>query len=76
VYSSFAYLIDAGRIMSSTMDINCEPRRPGDGSHAAADAKYLNWTLYLPKSKQETELVKDDQKVDEVMFLAHVLTNT
>lgn len=39
---------------------------------AATDAKSVNWVLYLPKSKQNDELVKDDYKSDEVMFLAHV----
>ena len=75
IYSSFTYLIDAGRILSATMAINCEARKPGDGSLAAADAKFVNWLLYLPKSKRENELMKDDQKIDEVMFLAHVMTN-
>lgn len=76
VYSSLTYLLDAARILSSVMAINCESHKPGDGTLAAADAKFVNWSLYLPKSKRENELVKDEQRVDEVMFLAHVLINT
>ncbi|TVY65503.1 hypothetical protein LSUE1_G007116 [Lachnellula suecica] len=73
VYSSFTYLIDSLRICSAVLTINMEERGPGERTLAAADAKFVNWTLYLPKCKQE--LVGKDQRVDETMFLAHIVMN-
>lgn len=73
-FSSLSYQIDAMRILSSIMNIHACPRQPGDKAVMAADAKLLNWFLYLPKSKQE--LIKEDQSVDEVMFSAHLTINT
>jgi hypothetical protein len=74
VFSSFTYLVDVMRIASSVMNINLEDRQPGDGVLASADAKFVNWALFLPKCKQE--LVRDDQSVDETMFFAHLILNT
>jgi hypothetical protein len=50
-----------------------EERVPGDRALAALDAKFVNWFLYLPKSK--LDLVAKDQRVDETMFLAHMVMN-
>lgn len=40
----------------------------------SADAKLMNWIMYLPKDKRI--VVEDPGKVDEVMFQAHMLYNT
>ncbi|TVY43791.1 hypothetical protein LSUB1_G003475 [Lachnellula subtilissima] len=71
VYSSWTYLIDVSRITSSILSINHEERGPGDPTIATADARILNWSLYLPQSKQD--LISKDQKIDETMFLAHTI---
>jgi hypothetical protein len=73
VYSSYTYLIDTVRILSSVLTIHMEERVPGDRALAALDAKFVNWFLYLPKSK--LDLVAKDQRVDETMFLAHMVMN-
>lgn len=73
IYSSFTYFIDAFRILSSMLTIQVEERGPGDRTLASVDAKFVNWLLYLPKSK--LELVTKDQKVDETMFLTHIVMN-
>lgn len=74
IFSSLTYHIDSARILSSLLDIHDEPRQPGDKLVMEADAKLMNWSLYLPKCKQE--LIKDDQTVDEVMFSAQLGINT
>ncbi len=74
IFSSFTYLVDVMRITSSVMNIRLQDRQPGDGVLASADAKLVNWALFLPKCKQE--LVKDDRSVDETMFFAHLVFNT
>ncbi|TVY32072.1 hypothetical protein LOCC1_G008423 [Lachnellula occidentalis] len=71
VYSSWTYLIDVSRITSSLLSINHEERGPGDPTIAIADTRILNWSLYLPKCKQD--LISEDQKIDETMFLAHTI---
>ena len=77
VFSSFTYVIDASRIMSQNLAINNSKNskvKPGDAVLAAADAKYVNWFLYLPKCKQQ--MVKNNGTVDELIFMAVLLINT
>jgi len=74
IFSSFTYLIDVSRITSSILGINSDIRDPSDRKLAAADAKIVNWFLYLPKCKQNS--MTEDRKVDELMFLAHLSMNT
>jgi hypothetical protein len=50
-----------------------EERGPGEKALEAADAKLVNWMLYLPKCKQN--IVRKGGGVDETMFLAHLLIN-
>jgi hypothetical protein len=73
VFSSMTYLIDVLRIASSIMPSKSQPFSPGSQAITAADAKLVNWFLYLPRCKHEA--VKEDGKVDEPMFLAHVTIN-
>ncbi|KAG9233266.1 hypothetical protein BJ875DRAFT_426183 [Amylocarpus encephaloides] len=72
-FSSFTYLIDSCRILSTQLSINIAERSPGERSLEAADAKWVNWTLYLPKCKQN--LMAKDGNADETMFLAHIIAN-
>ncbi|KAE8446843.1 hypothetical protein EG329_011620 [Mollisiaceae sp. DMI_Dod_QoI] len=73
VFSSMTYLVDAIRIASSNMPNINSSFCPGSRTIAAADAKVVNWFLYLPKCKQEA--VKEDGEIDETMFLAHMTIN-
>jgi hypothetical protein len=74
IFSSFAYLIDVGRILSSTIAITQLVKDPTDQKLDAADAKIVNWFLYLPKCKQE--VIKENRNIDEIMFMAHLSINT
>ncbi|CAG8950842.1 hypothetical protein HYFRA_00003059 [Hymenoscyphus fraxineus] len=73
VFSSFTYLIDACRTASSMIALDSEDKAPGERVLEALDAKFVNWFLYLPKCK--TDVVLQDGKVDETMFLAHIVIN-
>lgn len=53
--------------------LGSEERGPGERVLEAVDAKFVNWFLYLPKCK--VDLVLRDGKVDETMFLAHIVVN-
>jgi len=74
IFSSMTYLIDSIRILSAIMSTIHSSREPGDKSLTWADAKYVNWSMYLPRCKQE--IVKQNGKVDETLFLAHLIANT
>ncbi len=62
------------RILSSVMSIIYAPNEPGASVLTSADAKFVNWFLYLPRCKQDK--VKKDGRVDETMFLASLVVNT
>lgn len=62
------------RILSSLMAIIYAPHEPGDSILTNADAKFVNWFLYLPRCKQDK--LRKDGRVDETMFLACLVVNT
>ena len=73
-FSSFAYLVDAARILGTTL-------AAGDvagGSPVAlvknAEANIMSWDLHLPQSKRDP--VRPNGSVDEVLFRAHMVINT
>ncbi|PWW72308.1 hypothetical protein C7212DRAFT_354685 [Tuber magnatum] len=63
VFSSFAYRIDAVRILGQVLAATSD----------AADASLVNWGLHLPDCKKE--LVGKDCRVDEMLFQAHMVIN-
>ncbi|KAF1943572.1 hypothetical protein EJ02DRAFT_131015 [Clathrospora elynae] len=70
-FSSFAYLIDAIRILGKVFDC---ARLDSTFEYHAVDVvdQYLcNWRLHLPSSK--LEVVSNDGVVDEVLFQAHMV---
>ncbi|CZT01228.1 uncharacterized protein RAG0_08964 [Rhynchosporium agropyri] len=73
-FSSLTYLLDSIRILSHSMTIIRSPHEPGDKAVTAADAKLVNWQMYLPPCKKE--MVRLDGSVDETMFLAHLIVKT
>lgn len=74
VFSSFAYLIDLGHAIGVILGVGTEPGEPFDPYVTAADAILINWDLYLPKHKHL--IIQGPGKIDEILFLAHVLHNT
>ncbi|OBT83311.1 hypothetical protein VE02_07963 [Pseudogymnoascus sp. 03VT05] len=73
-FSSCAYLVDLGHIAGSILALGTETQGTFEPAVISADAKLMNWFMYLPKEKQN--VVEDPGKVDEVMFHAIMLYNT
>lgn len=73
-FSSFAYLVDMGHIVGTVLALGTEPGSAFEPDVVSADARLMNWIMYLPKEKQL--VVEDPGKVDEVMFQAIMLYNT
>ncbi|KFY69115.1 hypothetical protein V496_00494 [Pseudogymnoascus sp. VKM F-4515 (FW-2607)] len=73
-FSSSAYVIDLAHVSGTILALGSEPRGTFEPDVISADAKLMNWIMYLPKEKQL--LVEDSGKVDEVMFQAIMLYNT
>lgn len=72
VFSSFAYRIDAVRILGQVLAVG-QGSDPEDPKADAADASLVNWGLHLPECKKE--LVGEDRRVDEILFQAHMVVN-
>lgn len=72
VFSSFAYRVDAVRILGQVLAVG-QGNDPEDPKADAADASLVNWGLHLPESKKE--LVGQDRRVDEMLFQAHMVVN-
>ncbi|KAJ4366251.1 hypothetical protein N0V83_007887 [Neocucurbitaria cava] len=71
IFSSFAYLIDAVRILGKVFEC---ARLDSTFEYHAVDVvdQYLcNWRLHLPPSK--LDIVNNDGHVDEVLFQAHMV---
>lgn len=67
-------MIDLAHIAGTIIALGSEPRGTFEPDVISADAKLMNWIMYLPREKQL--LVEDSGKVDEVMFQAIMLYNT
>lgn len=72
VFSSFAYRIDAVRILGQVLAVG-QGDNPEDPIADAADTSLVNWGLHLPDCKKE--LVGPDRRVDEMLFQAHMVIN-
>ncbi|OAK97830.1 hypothetical protein IQ06DRAFT_328105 [Phaeosphaeriaceae sp. SRC1lsM3a] len=73
IFSSFAYLIDAVRILGKVFEC---ARLDSTFEYHAVDVvdQYLcNWRLHLPPSK--LDIVNNDGHVDEVLFQAHMVNS-
>jgi hypothetical protein len=67
-------LVDLGHVVGAVISLGSEPRGAFEPELVSADARLMNWIMYLPKEKQL--VVEDPGKVDEVMFQAIMLYNT
>jgi hypothetical protein len=73
VFSSFAYRVEAVRILGQVLSVSMMGS-PDETRADAADASLGNWGLHLPEVKKE--LVKGrERKVDEMLFQAHMVIN-
>jgi hypothetical protein len=72
VYSSFAYRVEAVRILGQVLSANATS--PDETRADAADASLANWGLHLPSVKKELITTKDPHG-DEMMFQAHMVIN-
>ena len=72
VYSSYAYRVEAVRILGQVLACGGSGN-PDDPRADAADASLVNWMLHLPSAKKD--LVDKDGKVDEMLFQAHMVIN-
>lgn len=70
VFSSFAYRVDAVRILGQVLAVG-QGGDPEDPRADAADASLVNWGLHLPECKKE--LIGEDRRVDEMLFQAHMV---
>lgn len=71
VYSSFAYRIEAARLVGRILALSDFPHESDDNNIEAIDAGLTSWILHLPPSKRE--VVDHEGKVDEMLFQAHML---
>ena len=71
IYSSFTYLIDAVRIVTFVLRNITETGGFSEGLVLAADPKIAAWNLLLPTCKKDP--LGTDGKIDELLFLAHLI---
>ncbi|KAK4990034.1 hypothetical protein LTR50_002810 [Elasticomyces elasticus] len=71
-FSSFAYRIDAARVLGAVFTV----ARTQHNAQAAniADVRITNWILHLPPGMREC--VGTNGKVDEMIFQAHMIINS
>ena len=73
-FSSFAYLIDATRILGTTLAAGDIANKSAYSFVKNAEANLMSWDLHLPRSKRDP--VQSDGTVDEILFKAHMTKNT
>ncbi|KAI5796685.1 hypothetical protein FPQ18DRAFT_255787 [Pyronema domesticum] len=76
VFSSYAYRVEAIRILGQVLSVNMGGTggAPDETRADAADASLANWGLHLPDAKKE--LVNGGaRRVDEMLFQAHMVYN-
>ncbi len=70
-WSSFAYEIEAMRIMHNVLQATTDTRPPSDAEIEALDASLSGFMFSLPTHKRD--LAVRDGKVDEKLFVTHML---
>ena len=72
-YSSFAYKVEATRIMLAVLGLGDDPSALSNQQVETTDAALSSYLLSLPPDKRE--IVERDGKVDEMLFGAHMIVN-
>lgn len=70
-YSSFAYRIDAVRLIGKILALGDSPQECDSDYVEAIDAGLTSWILHLPPLKRE--VLDHEGKVDELLFHAHMI---
>ncbi|KAK5994030.1 C6 finger domain transcription factor iacK-like protein [Cladobotryum mycophilum] len=73
-FSTFAYLIDAARILGTTLAAGDIAGGSPSSLVKNAEANIMSWHLHLPREKRDP--VRADGTVDEVLLRAHMMINT
>lgn len=73
-FSSYAYLIDATRILGTTLAAGDTANESPYSLVKNAEANLMSWHLYLPQRKRDP--ARRDGTIDEVLFKAHMAVNT
>ncbi|UKZ52834.1 hypothetical protein TrVGV298_006621 [Trichoderma virens] len=73
-FSSFAYLIDATRILGTTLAAGDVANKSAYTLVQNAEANLMSWDLHLPRAKRDP--VQSNGTVDEVLFKAHMAIHT
>jgi hypothetical protein len=72
-WSSFAYEVEAVRIMHNVLQSRAPDQRFNDADVEALDASLSSFQFLLPPSKRD--LAERDGKIDEVLFAAHMIVH-
>jgi Fungal specific transcription factor domain len=72
-WSSFAYEVEAVRIMHNVLQSRTHDQRFNDADVESLDASLSGFQLSLPHSKRD--LAERDGKIDEVLFTAHMIVH-
>lgn len=72
-WSSFAYEVEAVRIMHTVLQSRAQDQRFSDADIDALDASLSGFQFSLPPSKRD--LAERDGKIDEVLFAAHMIVH-
>jgi Fungal Zn(2)-Cys(6) binuclear cluster domain/Fungal specific transcription factor domain len=73
VFSSFAYKIEATRLLGKVLELGSEICCVRDSAVGTMDGELSNFLLSLPPEKRE--IIEVDGAVDEVLFNAHMIIN-
>ena len=72
-WSSFAYEVEAVRLMQNVLQSRTRDQRFTDADVEALDASLSGFQFSLPSSKRD--LAERDGKIDEVLFAAHMIVH-
>ena len=73
VHSSFAYRVEAVRILGTVLRLDRSIYTRDSKETAAIEASLKSWLLCLPPAKRE--VLNCEDKVDEMLFQAHMIMN-
>lgn len=71
--SSFAYRVEAIRILGTVLGVDRSMYAPNNDEFEAIAASLSSWLLCLPPSKRE--ILDQEGKIDEMLFQAHMIVN-
>lgn len=73
VHSSFAYRVEAVRILGTILQLDRSVYARDSNETTAVEASLNSWLLLLPPAKRE--VLSCEGQVDEMLFQAHMIIN-